>query len=217
MVEVLFSHFIARARKWSKTNGAYEVWRDRNPDILLHIQPVTLNNMRRKIEKKLSAKEKLHIQKQAEKEAKKATTVISTFLKGSTNQKEQTITTDDNLVNDASSVTTEHKDNLSQPALLPTYSLPSIVPDHDAAQPITHNHTQGTNNGPNNMSLVNEAGCANRLSSIITKRGRAASSSILPASRKTSVSPSKLQRSPTKGFPTTPTTVTQELYPSVPI
>ena len=56
MIEVFLTYYIARARNWSKTNGAYEVWRDRNPAFLPHMLLVTLGHARRKIERKFSRK-----------------------------------------------------------------------------------------------------------------------------------------------------------------
>ena len=70
MEELLYCSSIAKVRKWSSTNGTYEVWRDRNPKLLPNLTPVTLSNMRRTVERRFSSKHKDKILRRAEKEVR---------------------------------------------------------------------------------------------------------------------------------------------------
>ena len=108
MEELLYCSSIAIVRKWSSTNGTYEVWRDRNPKLLPNLTPVTLSNMRRTVERRFSSKYKDKILKRAEKEVREFSNKLTELRKSKGKQYTN------NKDTDSVGANTVTKNNLSQ-------------------------------------------------------------------------------------------------------
>ena len=88
--EVIFSYFYALAQGKSKTNGAFDVWRARNPKLCPNMTAVSLGNMRRLILKKFTSKKVAEIMWKANAAAAKGPGGASNLRNSMVNKEKKT-------------------------------------------------------------------------------------------------------------------------------